>query len=156
MPRSLQPTRTMRTLALAAVFALAGCGDRGPSSATGSMTTAGLQEVLSYEKDCIYYRVAENPDGTETWNADYAYFYVLGRDGKPAVDHAGQPMGQGLLRSQLGAFMKAHPELGDDTKLLMQVSRQVQVSRGDSVLSVRDAGLVENPDLDELLKRAGE
>jgi hypothetical protein len=145
----------LRAIALLLALAGASCGDRGLSQSMGSMSRAGVKEVLQYEKDCLFYRVAENADGTETWNADYIYFYVLGKDGKPARDHTGEPMGQGLLRSQLEEFMRSHPEFGEDTQMLMQVARQVQTSRGDSVLSVRDAGLVENPDLDELLKRAG-
>ena len=133
--------------------ALVGC-DSSSSARVSGTPRADIESALRMEEDCLYYRVATGADGIETWNADYVYFYVL-EEGRPAMDENKEPIGQGLLFSQLEEFMKHHSRFGADTQLTFQVSRQVQRVLGDSVVSLEPPVIIPVRDLDSLLTAAG-
>ena len=153
-----KPHRSVRSVSasLAPVLALvlvAGCGSSTVSKVGGTSRTS-IEEALKLESDCIQYRVAVDPKGVETWNADYVYFYLWEGD-HLAKDEQGKPVGQGLRYSQLQEFMRQHPEFGENTNFSYQVSRQVQRVHDGLVLSTSAPELVTGLDLDSLLTLAG-
>jgi hypothetical protein len=131
---------------------LAGCGSGGVAGINSTPRTS-LETALKLTDNCIQYQVSVDSAGVETWNADYVYFYMF-KDGRPAVDERDQPVAQGLLYTQLKAFMAEHPQYPADTEFAYQVSRQVQRMKGGLVLDTSVPAVVPDADLEALLALA--
>lgn len=143
-------------LGIACVLLLAGCGGEHASlvSAAAPASSAALARLSAAAKDCLQYKVETRADGTEVWNADYVYFYLLDANSPTAWKGPdGKPVAQGLLASQAIEFMSRNPGLERRTDWGMRLSRQVQEVNGGNVTNLPGVTWLDDFDLEELLAK---
>lgn len=144
-------------LLLILALAVAGCGrhsGRVLAAKPASVATNTLADLAAGKRDCLQYPVAKFADGTEDWNADYVFFYLVdAKDGKVVKDAQGQPLATGLLAGQAVQFMTAHPEMAATTSWCCTVKRMKRHLKSGQVLSQSDYVTVDDFELADLLAK---
>lgn len=143
--------------ALWLALSVGGCGGGGHASLVSTaapVSSATLERLTAAAKDCLQYRIETRADGTEVWNADYFYFYLLDAKSHQVWNGTeGKPVAQGLLPSQAVEFMTKHPELEPRTTWDVRLGRQVQEVKGDEVTTLPGVTWLDDFDLDDLFAR---
>ena len=155
LARRIVPVVALSVLSL--VPCLAGCGSGGrPSLVAAAAPTSGaaIEQLTAAMKNCLQYQVDTRADGTQLWNADYVYFYLLDKKtSRPWLGPEGKPIGQRLLASEAKEFMARNPELEARTDWGMRLARQVQEVKGDRVTTRPDVSWIDDFDVDSLIAK---
>lgn len=145
-------------LLLLIAMALGACDSSRSSSVRGAASIAApemdaLTVAKSIRGDCLQYVVERRPDGTEVWNADYVYFYLVREDdGSLAQDARGKAVASGLLASQALQLMGSMEEV-PGTAWTWRVMRCAQEVRDGKVTRTSEFAVVDDADLRDLLDR---
>ena len=151
----------MRTLLLLAVVvgSIAGCGLSGQGSKHSEwkyLSPVGVDAasiVASLDRDYLQYPVAKRDDGTEMWNADYVYFYLVREaDLTPALDEAGKPLASGLLHSEAARWMEGKTPI-PGTVWRWRVMRTVRELKNANVVNESPFTAIDDADLPDLLSK---
>lgn len=149
----------MRSLFVMAVIvsSIAGCGttDQGGKSSTWQyLSPVGVDAaslVASLDRDYLQYPVEKRADGTEVWNADYVYFYLVREaDLTPALDEAGKPLASGLLHSEALRWMEGKKPISG-TVWRWRVMRTVRELKDAKVVNETPFTAIDAADLADLL-----